>query len=63
MIIIGWDTEYSTQWNKEVGFLKEHGIRYSFVKTDESGITTWKYKKNFELFDKLRDFYSQVYTK
>jgi len=63
MIIIGWDSEYSTQWLEEMRYLKEHGIRYAFVKTDEKGITVWKYKKNYLLFKALTDFYSQVYTK
>lgn len=44
-------------------YLKEHGIRYAFVKTDEKGITVWKYKKNYLLFKALTDFYSQVYSK
>lgn len=62
MIIIGWDTEYQTQWLQEVQFLKEHGIRYTWVKTVD-GITIWKYKKNVHLFLTLASFYENVYTK
>lgn len=51
-----FDKEYSTQWSLEHIFLKECGIPYTFVKT-ENGITTWKYKKNYRLFDALKNFY------
>lgn len=51
-----FDKEYSTQWSLEHMFLKESGIPYTFVKT-ENGITTWKYKKNYRLFDALKNFY------
>ena len=37
-------------------FLREKGIRYSFVKV-LNGITTYKYKKTEELFKALTEFY------
>lgn len=51
-----FDKEFSTQWNLEFLYLKECGIPYTFVKT-ENGITTWKYLKNYRLFDALKNFY------
>ena len=55
-----FNTEYETQWRREHDYLKEHGFRTSFVKTDEYGIRTYKYKKSPELFFALSQFYSQV---
>jgi hypothetical protein len=57
-----FDIEYPCTWAKENQYLTEHGIRYTFVK-EINGITTWKYTKNFKLFDVLKDFYSDVYSK
>ena len=54
-----FDKEYSTQWNKERDYLKEHGIEYSFVK-EINGISTYKYKKNSELFKALSSFYIEL---
>lgn len=51
-----FDKEYATQWTLEYMYLKECGIKYTFVKT-ENGITTWKYEKNYHLFDALKNFY------
>lgn len=51
-----FDKEYSTQFVDEYLYLKNCGIRYSFVKA-ENGITTWKYKKTPELFEHLKNFY------
>lgn len=53
-----FDKEYSTQWIKEVEWLKLRGIRYVFVKTDKNNVTTYKYKKTSELFKALMDFYT-----
>lgn len=50
------DREYFTQYNIEVAFLKERGIRYSFVKVID-GVTTYKYKKTEALFKALSEFY------
>lgn len=55
-----FDKEYSTQWIKEVEWLKNNGIRYTFVKTDENNITTYKYKKTNKLFECLTEFYANV---
>lgn len=54
-----FDKEYSTQWIKEVMWLRNHGIKYSFVKIDEYGITTYKYEKTAELFKLLSYFYDK----
>lgn len=51
-----FDKEYRTQWIKEVEFLKSVGIRYTFVKK-ENGVSTYKFKKNGELFRQLSIFY------
>lgn len=51
-----FDKEYSTQYPTEVMYLREAGIKYTFVKT-EHGITTWKFEKNYRLFDALKNFY------
>ena len=54
-----FDKEYQTQWRKEVDYLKSVGISYVFVK-DENGISTYKYKKNSELFKQLAIFYCGI---
>lgn len=54
-----FDKEYSTQWIEEVKWLKEKNIRFTFVKTDENDVTTYKYKKTSELFNALAIFYAQ----
>lgn len=53
-----FDKEYSTQWIKEVEWLKNKGIRYTFVKTNENNVTTYKYTKTSELFNALAIFYA-----
>lgn len=53
-----FDIEYHTQWRDEVDFLKSVGIPYTFVKR-ENGISTYKYTKTGELFEKLSIFYGQ----
>lgn len=52
-----FDKEYSTQYWKEVKFLGENGVKYTFVKTLENGISVFKYKKDSELFRLLSLFY------
>ena len=52
-----YDKEYSTQYNQEVKYLKDVGIRYTFVKKID-GIDTYKFKKTQELFEALAIFYS-----
>jgi hypothetical protein len=53
-----FDKEYSTQFPKEMNYLKSVGIRYNFVK-EIDGITTYKYTKTPELFKALWIFYGQ----
>lgn len=54
---VKFDKEYSTQYWKEVKFLEENGVRYTFVKTLKNGISVFKYKKDSELFRLLSLFY------
>ena len=60
MIIIRqkFDKEYSTQFKKEVEYLKSKGIYYSFVKNVDN-ISTYKYTKTPELFQALVSFYME----
>jgi len=51
-----FDKEYATQYPKEMKYLENIGIRYSFVK-EINGITTYKYSKTPELFHALESFY------
>jgi hypothetical protein len=53
-----FDKEYSTQYVKEMKYLYDNGIKYSFVKTI-NGITTYKYKKTPQLFKLLGLFYAK----
>lgn len=52
-----YDKEYSTTFVEEFKWLKSNGIRYTFIKTDDSGMTVWKYAKTPELFELLKNFY------
>lgn len=46
-----FDSEYMTEWSREVRYLAERGIRYTFVKIKpEYGIRQYKYRKTPELF-------------
>lgn len=55
-----FDSEYMTEWVREVKFLASKGIRYTFVKrTPDYNIKQYKYKKTPELFAALTEFYSQ----
>ena len=51
-----FDFEYATSYKAEVEYLKSNGVNYTFVK-DIDGISTYKYKKTYELFDLLSSFY------
>ena len=53
-----FDKEYSTQYKKEVEFLKSRGINYTFVK-EINGISTYKYTKTKDLFESLLTLYSE----
>lgn len=56
-----FDSEYMTEWHKEVKFLEEKGIRYTFVRIKpEYGIRQYKYMKTPELFAALYEFYTFV---
>lgn len=52
------DKEYSCVWHKECVYLMNEGFRYTFVKLDDKGVTTWKFKKSRELFLALANFYN-----
>lgn len=55
-----FDREYSTQWRKEMEFLREKGIEYTFAKrVGEYKIPTYKYRKTPKLFLALAEFYNQ----
>ena len=53
-----FDSEYSTQYVKEMQYLLQNNIKYTFVK-DIDGITTYKYEKTPELFRILEIFYTK----
>lgn len=56
-----FDSEYMTEWHREVKFLEEKGFRYTFVRVKpEYGIKQYKYKKTPELFEALHEFYQLV---
>ena len=52
------DREYGTQDRKEMFYLIDNDISFLFAKTDENGITTWKFVKSKKLFDLLSNYYS-----
>ena len=55
-----FDSEYSTQFRKEVEYLKERGIHCTYMKrTGEYRVPTYKYTKTPELFRAVADFYEQ----
>lgn len=53
-----WDKEYSTSFLDEVVYLKSNGIRYTWVYTNNDGVSVWKYKKEKRLWDCLSKMYS-----
>ena len=58
-----FDQEYMTEWAREVKFLADKGIYYTYVKrTPDYGISQFKYKKTPILFEALKEFYSIVET-
>lgn len=53
-----FDSEYATQFHREMLYLKERGIDYAYVKKmGEYRIPTFKYTKTPELFRAVADFY------
>lgn len=59
---VPFDREYATTYKSEVNWLTEHGIKYAFVKQVNT-LTTYKYKKNSELYYSLAEFYKTLETK
>ena len=58
-----FDSEYMTEYVREVKFLASKGIRYTFVKrTPDYNIKQYKYTKTPELFVALAEFYFMVNT-
>lgn len=55
-----WDKEYSTSFINEVTFLKSKGIRYTWVFTNDDGVSVWKYRKEKRLWDALSEMYSDA---
>lgn len=53
-----WDKEYATPFLDEVVYLKSKGIRYTWVYTNDDGISVWKFKKEKRLWDALSSMYS-----
>jgi hypothetical protein len=54
-----YDGEYMTEHWREVQFLAERGIPYTFVrKTRDYGVSQYKYKKTPHLFATLVEYYS-----
>ena len=55
-----FDSEYATQFRKEVEYLKSRGIDYTYCKkTGEYRVPTYKYTKTPELVRAVADFYEQ----
>jgi len=55
-----YDSEYATQFRREVEFLKERGFEPTYIKrVGEYRIPTYKYTKTPELFRAVADFYEQ----
>lgn len=55
-----FDSEYATQFRKEMEYLKSRGIDYTFCKrVGEYRVPTYKYTKTPELFRAVADFYEQ----
>ena len=56
-----FDKEYSTQWMREVKFLEEKGINFTYGKKHyKYPVIRYKYTKTPELFLALAEFYNQV---
>lgn len=56
-----FDKEYSTQWQREVKFLEDKGINFTYAKKHyKYPIITYKYSKTPELFLALAEYYNQI---
>ena len=53
-----FDKEYSTSFVEEMLFLREKGIRYTWVYLNEDRVSVWKNKKKKRLWDALSEMYS-----
>ena len=53
-----FDKEYSTSYVEEMQFLRDKGIRYTWVYKNEDEISVWKFKKEKRLWDALSEMYS-----
>lgn len=59
-----YDSEYATQFRKEMEYLKTVGIEPTYIKkTGEYRIPTYKYTKTPKLFKALTVFYEDYYNK
>ena len=54
-----FDKEFSTSFIDEMQFLREKGIRYTWVYINEEKVSVWIYKKEKRLWDALSDLYSK----
>ena len=55
-----FDSEYATQYRREVEYLKEHGFEHTYIRRyGKYGVPTYKYTKTPELFRAVADFYEQ----
>lgn len=55
-----FDSEYMTEWRREVNFLRSKGIRYTHVRIKNTcgvRIKQYKYTKTPELFQALYEYY------
>lgn len=53
-----FDKEYSTSFIEEMKFLRDKGIRYTWVYINKDKVSVWKYKKEKKLWDALSEMYS-----
>ena len=53
-----FDKEYSTSYVDEMQFLRDKGIRYTWVYINEENVSVWKYKKEKSLWDALSEMYA-----
>ena len=49
------DKEYSTPYVEDIQFLRDKGIRYTWVYINEENVSVWKYKKEKRLWDALSE--------
>jgi hypothetical protein len=56
-----FDSEYMTEFLREMRFLSSKGIRYTYIrKTRKYGVSQFKYKKTPALFAALVEFYATL---